>query len=343
VRQYVRATGGVRPPAHKRREEHLRVEEREEISRGLAAGESLRRIAARLGRAPSTISREIARNGGRRHYRASRAEVAARERARRPKRCKLATNPLLTALVEEKLRLQWSPQQIARRLREDYPSTPEMWVSHETIYLSLFVQSRGALRKQLTAELRTRRSMRHGGRQSERGQGRGKIVDAIPISARPPEIEDRAVPGHWEGDMLGGTANSWIATLVERQTRFVLLVKLDAKSTGVVIDALTKKVQELPDQLMRSLTWDRGLEMADHKRFTIDTGVAVYFADPKSPWQRGSNENTNGLLRQYFPHGTNLRDFTQDHLDEVAARLNGRPRQTLGWRTPSEKLSELFP
>jgi IS30 family transposase len=218
-----------------------------------------------------------------------------------------------------------------------------MWVSHETIYLSLFVQSRGALRKQLTAELRTRRSMRHGGRQSDRGQGRGKIVDAIPISQRPPEIEDRAVPGHWEGDMLGGTANSWIATLVERQTRFVLLVKLDAKSTGVVIDALTKKVQELPDQLMRSLTWDRGLEMADHKRFTIDTGVAVYFADPKSPWQRGSNENTNGLLRQYFPHGTNLRHFTQDHLDEVAARLNGRPRQTLGWRTPSEKLSELFP
>ena len=343
VLEYVRATGGVRPAQRSARAEHLRVEEREEISRGLASGESVRGIAARLGRAPSTVSRELARNGGRRRYRAARAQAAAGERARRPKRCKLVTYPLLAAAVEEKLRLQWSPQQIARRLREDYPSTPEMWVSHETIYLSLFVQSRGALRKQLTAELRTRRSMRHGGRQSDRGQGRGKIVDAIPISARPPEIEDRAVPGHWEGDMLGGRANSWIATLVERQTRFVLLVKLDGKSTGVVIDALTKKVQELPDLLMRSLTWDRGLEMADHKRFTIDTGVTVYFADPKSPWQRGSNENTNGLLRQYFPHGTNLRDFTQAQLDEVAARLNGRPRQTLGWRTPSEKLSELLP
>ena len=342
VGQYVRATGGVRPPARKRREEHLRPEEREEISRGLAAREPYRCIATRLGRAPSTISREIARNGGPRHYRAARADAAARERARRPKRCKLAVNPLLAAVVEEKLKLQWSPQQIARRLREDYPTTPEMWVSHETIYLSLFVQSRGALRKQLTAELRTRRSMRHAGRQSDRGQGRGKIVDAIPISERPPEVNDRAVPGHWEGDMLGGAANTWIATLVERQTRFVMLVKLEGKSTQRVIDALTTKVQELPDQLMKSLTWDRGLEMADHKRFTIDTGVTVYFADPKSPWQRGSNENTNGLLRQYFPHGTNFRPITQAQLDEVAARLNGRPRQTLGWRTPSEKLSELL-
>lgn len=339
---YVRSTGGVRPPARKRREEHLRPEEREEISRGLAAGESCRGIAARLDRSPSTISREIERNGGRRRYRAARADAAARDRARRPKRCKLATNPLLAAVVEEKLKLQWSPQQIARRLREDYPTTPEMWVSHETIYLSLFVQSRGALRKQLTAELRTRRSMRHAGRQSDRGQGRGKIVDAIPISERPAEVNDRAVPGHWEGDMLGGAANTWIATLVERQTRFVMLVKLEGKSTRRVIDALTAKVQELPDQLMKSLTWDRGLEMADHKRFTVDTGVTVYFADPKSPWQRGSNENTNGLLRQYFPHGTNFRPITQAHLDEVAARLNGRPRQTLGWRTPSEKLSELL-
>jgi IS30 family transposase len=342
VRQYVRATGGVRPRPPKRREEHLRQEEREEISRGLAANESYRCIAARLDRSPSTICREIARNGGRRHYRAARADAAARERARRPKRCKLAANPLLAAAVEEKLRLQWSPQQIARRLREDYPNTPEMWVSHETIYLSLFVQSRGALRKQLTADLRTRRTMRHAGRQSDRGQGRGKIVDAIPISERPAEVNDRAVPGHWEGDMLGGAANTWIATLVERQTRFVMLVKLEGKSTRRVIDALTAKVQELPDQLMKSLTWDRGLEMADHKRFTVDTGVTVYFADPKSPWQRGSNENTNGLLRQYFPHGTNFRPITQAHLDEVAARLNGRPRQTLGWRTPSEKLSELL-
>jgi IS30 family transposase len=343
VYEFVRATGGVRPPVRRRRAVHLRPEEREEISRGLAAHESLRCIAVRLGRAPSTVAREVSRNGGQRGYRAARADDAAWERAQRPKHCKLVASPLLAGVVEEKLRLQWSPQQIARRLRDDYPSTPEMWVSHETIYLSLFVQSRGALRKQLTAELRTRRSMRHAGRQSIRGQGRGKIVDAIPISERPAEVNDRAVPGHWEGDMLGGAANSWIATLVERQTRFVMLVKLDGKSTRVVIDALTAKVQELPEQLMKSLTWDRGLEMAEHKRFTIDTGVTVYFADPKSPWQRGSNENTNGLLRQYFPHGTNLRPITQAQLDEVAARLNGRPRQTLNWRTPSEKLSELLP
>jgi IS30 family transposase len=318
------------------------VTEREEISRGLAAGESLRCIAGRLGRNPSTVCREIGRNGGRRGYRAAAADAAATARAERPKRCKLAMNERLRAAVEDKLELQWSPQQIAGWLREEFPTEPEMRVSHETIYLSLFVQSRGALRKQLTAELRTRRSMRHGGRQSDRGQGRGKIVDAIPISERPAEVNDRAVPGHWEGDMLGGAANTWIATLVERQTRFVMLVKLEAKSTRVVIDALTRKVQELPHQLMQSLTWDRGTEMADHKRFTIDTGVTVYFADPKSPWQRGSNENTNGLLRQYFPHGTNFRSITQQQLDEVAHRLNGRPRQTLGFRTPSEKLSELL-
>jgi IS30 family transposase len=252
-------------------------------------------------------------------------------------------NDRLRELVEDKLREQWSPQQIAGWLREEFPSEPEMWVSHETIYLSLFVQTRGALKRELTAELRTRRSMRRAGRQSDRGQGRGKIVDAIPISQRPAEVNDRAVPGHWEGDMLGGAANTWIATLVERQSRFVLLVKLDGKSTRVVIDALTRKVQELPDRLMQSLTWDRGTEMAEHKRFTIDTGVTVYFADPRSPWQRGSNENTNGLLRQYFPHGTDFRRVTQTDLDEVARRLNTRPRQTLGFRTPSEKLSEALP
>jgi IS30 family transposase len=246
----------------------------------------------------------------------------------------------LQKAVERKLGEDWSPQQIAGWLALTYPNDPEMRVSHETIYLSLFVQARGALKRELTAQLRTRRVMRRAARQTDRRKGKGQIVDALHISERPAEAEDRAVPGHWEGDMLGGSANTWIATLVERHSRFVLLVKLDGKTTEIVIDALTGKIQELPEQLKRSLTWDRGLELAEHKRFTVATGVKVYFCDPKSPWQRGSNENTNGLLRQYFPKGTSLAPFSQADLDNVARKLNTRPRQTLGFLTPSQKLNE---
>jgi IS30 family transposase len=244
--------------------------------------------------------------------------------------------------VIEGLKLQWSPQQIAGWLPVEFPTDPEMRVSHETIYLSLFVQSKGLLNKELTKELRSGRVIRRAGRVSVRGQGRGQIVDAIHISERPAEAEDRAVPGHWEGDMLSGGGNTHIATLVERTSRFVLLVKLENKTTDAVIGALTAQIQQLPEELKRSLTWDRGLEMAKHKQFTVDTGVQVYFCDPQSPWQRGTNENTNGLLRQYFPHGMNLKDVTQDQLNEVAARLNGRPRKTLGFMPPSRKLSEVL-
>jgi len=336
------ATGGVRPPVRSRAANRLSLVEREDIAAGLAAGLSIRAIAALLGRAPSTVSRELARNGGHRQYRPSRAEQAAWDRAARPKPCKLALNPVLREHVANGLRLRWSPEQITGWLKVEFPDDPELRVSHETIYLSLFVQSKGLLRKELTKELRSGRGVRRAGRISARGHGQGKIVDALHISERPAEAEDRAVPGHWEGDMVSGAANTHIATLVERSSRFVMLVKLENKTTDSVIAALTAKVQELPEQLKRSLTWDRGLEMAQHKRFTIDTGVQVYFCDPKSPWQRGTNENTNGLLRQYLPHGTNLKPVTQDQLDEIAASLNGRPRKTLGFVTPSAKLSEVL-
>ena len=343
VRQFVAATGGVRPARRCRAHGQLSIEEREEISRGLAAGESLRAIAAKLGRAPSTVSREVSRNGGRRTYRAARAELAAWRRACRPKPSKLATNVELRGIVEDKLQLDWSPEQITRWLRREFPNDAEMWVSHETIYLSLFVQAKGALRKQLTEHLRTGRTTRRSKVHTSRGHGRGQIVGAVTISERPAEVEDRAVPGHWEGDLLLGAAHSQIATLVERQTRFVMLVRLpDGRSTSHVVDALAAHVVTLPDQLRRSLTWDRGLEMADHARFTIDTGVAVYFCDPKSPWQRGTNENTNGLLRQYFPKRASIAGYTQAELDAVAERLNGRPRRTLDWMTPSEKLAEVL-
>jgi IS30 family transposase len=340
VRVHVAATGGVRPPSRSRRSGQLALAEREEISHGLAAGESLRAIAGRLHRAPSTVSREVARSGGRRDYRASSAETAAWARARRPKPCKLVRNPRLRRQVQARLREQWSPQQIAGWLPLAFPDEAEMRVSHETIYLSLFVQTRGALKRELTAELRTRRMMRRPAKATDRGKGRGQIVDAVSISERPAEAEDRAVPGHWEGDLLAGSGNTHIATLVERHSRFLLLVKLEAKTTDAVVTALAAKVQQLPEQLRRSLTWDRGLELAEHLRFTVDTGVKVYFCDPKSPWQRGSNENTNGLLRQYFPKGTSLAPFSQEELDAVATRLNTRPRQTLGFLTPSQKLSE---
>ena len=336
VQQVVVRYGGVAPRMRPRPAARLAVAEREEISRGLLAQRSLRQIAAQLGRAPSTIAREVGANGGRRHYRAWQAEGRAERRLQRPKRAKLAGCPRLRQVVEQGLAQHWSPQQIARRLRLDYPGLAAMHVSHETIYQSLFVQGRGALRRELTRYLRTRRTKR---RPRRRGVGgAGQLREMVLISARPAEVADRAVPGHWEGDLLlGKTGHSAIGTLVERQTRFVMLFPLPAgRHAEQVREQLAAKILELPAQLRRSLTWDRGKEMAEHRRFTIETGVQVYFCDPHSPWQRGANENTNGLLRQYFPKGTVLSGFRAAELDAVAAELNGRPRQTLGWMTPSE-------
>jgi len=334
-------SGGYKPACRRRSPRVLSLAEREEISRGLAEGAPVRAVAARLGRAPSTVSREIARHGGRRGYRATKADERAWQRARRPKPCKLASHPRLRDLVATKLVKDWSPQQISGWLAQTYPGREELQVSAETIYKSLFVQARGVLRKELTAHLRTRRPMRHPKAMTKKGKGRGSIIDAVSIRARPAEVEDRAVPGHWEGDLLSGSRNTHIATLVERQSRYVMLIKLEGKETKAVVDALAERVQTLPSQLRASLTWDRGLELADHKRFTIATDVAVYFCDPRSPWQRGSNENTNGLLRQYFPKKTNLAEHDQAHLDWVADRLNTRPRKTLGYRTPASKLAEI--
>jgi IS30 family transposase len=320
----------------------LSLTEREEISRGLAGGESLRSIAGRLGRAPSTISREVTANGGRRRYRACRADAAAVKRMRRPKRSKLTVFPRLRAAVEAKLELRWSPQQISGWLVEEFPSEPEMRVSHETIYLSLFVQSRGALRKELTRYLRSGHTTRRPKGHSVMN-GQGQLRGTLNIRERPAEAEDRAVPGHWEGDLLMGKGMRAIATLVERKTRFVMLIALpNGHAADVVADALAKKIIELPEQLRRSLTWDQGKEMASHARFTDETGVPVYFCDPRSPWQRGSNENTNGLLRQYFPKRTEIAHYTQAELDDVAAELNGRPRQTLGFKSPSQALDEVL-
>lgn len=331
--------GGVPPRPRRRSSRVLSLAEREEISRSLAAGRSLRAIARTLGRAPSTISREILRHGDRSHYRATTADVTAWRRAQRPKRCRLATHGRLRRAVAAKLALAWSPQQIAGWLVSEYPDDPTMRVSHETIYRTLYVQTRGVLKKQLLAYLRRQRTMRRSRRAMNTGQGRGQIVDAVSISERPPTIEDRAVPGHWEGDLLAGARNSHIATLVERRSRYVHLVKVDGKDTANVVSALIREVQRLPKGLMASLTWDRGTEMAQHHQFSVATDVAVYFCDPRSPWQRGSNENTNGLLRQYFPHGTDLRPFTQRQLDKVAQQLNTRPRETLGFKTPAATLA----
>jgi IS30 family transposase len=333
-----------RPPAPEPVRSALRLSltEREEISRGLAGGESLRSIARRLARSPSTISREVAENGGRRRYRACRADQSAVRRMRRPKVSKLAVCPRLRAMVEAKLLEYWSPQQISGWLVSEFPDDAEMRVSHETIYLSLFVQSRGALRKELTRYLRsghtTRRPKGH-----TVMNGQGQLRGVLNIRERPAEAEDRAVPGHWEGDLLFGKRMKAIATLVERKTRFVMLIALpNGHTADVVADALAAKIVELPEQLRRSLTWDQGKEMASHARFTDETGVPVYFCDPRSPWQRGSNENTNGLLRQYFPKRTEISHYTQAELDAVAAQLNGRPRQTLGWKTPSQALDEVL-
>jgi transposase, IS30 family len=335
----VASNGGYVPAVRRRSPRVLTITEREEISRGLAEGASLRRIAGRLHRAPSSISREVRRHGGRHRYRAARAEERAWDRARRPKPCKLAAVPRLRELVAGKLADDWSPEQISGWLARTYPGEQDLQVSTETIYRSLFVQARGVLRKELTAHLRTRRTMRRSGQATRSGQGRGGIVDAVSIRERPAEASDRAVPGHWEGDLLAGSANTHIATLVERQSRYVLLVKVDGKDTTTVVDALTAQVRTLPAKLQASLTWDRGMELADHRRFTVATDVVVYFCDPRSPWQRGTNENTNGLLRQYFPRQTDLSVHSQADLDAVAARLNTRPRKTLQYQTPAARLA----
>jgi transposase, IS30 family len=316
-------------------------EDRVEIGMGIARGESNSEIARRLGRHRSTIGREIGRCRSRGHYRPCTAQRRADREARRPKPNKLAGNPELLAEVEAGLARRWSPQQISAKLKVDHPDDQRMRISHETIYLSLFVQSRGELRRQLTAQLRTGRTNR---KQHGRVENRGQIKDMISISERPAEVEDRAVPGHWEGDLIIGARNrSAVATLVERQTRFVMLAYLGTDySTAPVIEALGRKVTGLPEHLRLSLTWDQGSELTAHAKFTVDTGVRVFFCDPKSPWQRGSNENTNGLLRQYLPKGTDLAVHDQTELDRIAAELNGRPRQTLGWMNPAEKMAELL-
>jgi IS30 family transposase len=318
------------PPRERRRSGlALSAAEREEISRGVAAGESARRIAARLGRASSTIARELGRNGGRRGYRAADADQHAWERARRPQQCKLARNRVLARVVASKLEQDWSPQQIVGWLKLEYPEDETMRVSHETIYLTLFVQARGALKRELVVHLRRTRSIRRPRAAKRGGTGQGQIVDAVSIRERPAEAEDRAVPGHWEGDLLAGAANSHIATLVERHSRFLMLIAVEGKDTRSVTGALSRQIARLPEQLRSSLTWDRGMEMADHARFTIATDVRVYFCDPQSPWQRGSNENTNGLLRQYLPKGTNLSSFSQPQLDKIARRLtHGREKRS---------------
>ncbi len=333
-------TGGIRPAQRHRSRLALTLAEREEISRAVVAGHSIRSIASLLGRAPSTISREIKRNGGHESYRAAQADRAAWDRAHRPKVCKLAENRTLARIVAGRLQLQWSPEQIAGWLKHTYPDDETFQVSHETIYRSLFIQARGALKKELLAHLRRTRAMRRSRHYTQKTDDHGRIVDAVSISERPAAVEDRAVPGHWEGDLLCGTTTSQIATLVERHTRYVMLVKVASKDTETVTNALIKNARKLPLELYKSLTWDRGKEMANHKRFTLATDIKVYFCDPQNPWQRGSNENTNGLLRQYFPKGTDLSVYSQAKLNAVARRLNERPRKTLNYETPAERFNQ---
>jgi IS30 family transposase len=335
--QHLKPHGGIRPVPRRRSRRVLSLDDREEISRGVAAGLSLRSIAATLHRAPSTISRELRRNGGQRGYRAAAADSQAWDRALRPKTCKLAMHDELRQLVAARLSENWSPEQIAGWLKHTYPDDEAHQVSHETIYRSLFVQARGVLKKDLQAHLRSGRAIRRSRHASSKGDSRGSLTDMISIRERPASVEDRAVPGHWEGDLLCGSANSYIVTLVERHTRYVLLAKVGSRDSRSVITALIDQARRLPEELIKSLTWDRGKEMAEHKRFTLATDAAVYFCDPQSPLQRGSNENTNGLLRQYFPKGTNLSVHSQERLDEIARQLNGRPRKTLGFETPAER------
>lgn len=333
-------TGGYRPPERHRNPLSLTLSEREEISRGLAASESLRQIASRLARSPSTISREIKRHGGIKNYRANKADERAWDNATRPKPCKLSGNKALCVIIAQKMKAAWSPQQIAGWLKRNYPDKKEFHVSHETIYKTLYVQTRGALKKELQKHLRTKRAVRRSRYSTNKGKGLGKIVDAIPISERPASIEDRAVPGHWEGDLIQGSCNSYIVTLVERHSRYVMLAKVPDNKTKTVIQALIKQAQKLPNELYKSLTWDRGAELSNHKEFTLATDIQVYFCDPQSPWQRGSNENTNRLLRQYFPKGTDLAAHSQLELDEVARQLNERPRKTLEYETPAERFNQ---
>ena len=330
--------GGIPPAARRRSRLALTLAEREDISRGIASGSPLREIARRLDRAASTVSREISRHGGRPAYRAHVADDHAWDSALRPKKCLLAVNRKLRNIVASKLILDWSPEQISGWLKTQYPDDESMRVSHETIYRSLFIQARGVLKKELMEHLRSKRRMRRSRHSRIFKDSRGQIVDAISIRERPAEVEDRAIPGHWEGDLLSGAKNSYIATLVERHSRFAMLIKVPSKETEAVVAALSQHVRKLPATLKRSLTWDRGLEMAKHKDFTVATDVQVYFCDPQSPWQRGTNENTNLLLRQYFPRGTDLSGYSQAQLDQVALRLNQRPRKTLGFQTPASKL-----
>lgn len=340
VFSYLRYHGGIKPRQRVPRPSALTLEDREEISRGVAAGRSLRAIAEQLSRSPSTISRELKRNGGIDRYRATEAQVNAKRRARRRKVCLLTKHQGLYRLVRDKLLLDWSPEQISGWLERTYPEDESLRVSHETIYKSLFIQTRGIFRKELRKHLRTKRKFRHAKPHSP--GTRGQIVDGVSISERPAIIEDRAIPGHWEGDLIVGSNNSHIATLVERQTRYTVLVKVKSKKTDDVVSALSRQMNKLPVLLQQSLTWDRGTEMASHAKFTVATDIDVYFCDPQSPWQRGSNENTNGLLRQYFPKGSSMSGFSQRDLNKVAHRLNTRPRKTLDFQTPTDKLDELL-
>jgi len=338
IHQFLLPSGGIRPAARRRSRLALTLAEREDISRGIASGSSIREIARRMERAASTVSREVRHHGGRPAYRAHDADCQAWVSALRPKRCLLAMNRKLRDTVASKLILEWSPEQISGWLKTEYPKDERMRVSHETIYRSLFIQARGVLKQELLGHLRSKRRIRRSQHSRIYKDSRGRIADAISIRERPAEVEDRAVPGHWEGDLLSGGKNSYIATLVERHSRFLMLIKVPGKETAVVVAALSKHVRKLPATLRRSLTWDRGLEMAKHKEFTVATDVQVYFCDPQSPWQRGTNENTNLLLRQYFPRGTDLSVHSQAHLDQIALRLNQRPRKTLGCQTPASKL-----
>lgn len=339
IASHLAPSGGIRPPARRRSARALSLAEREEISRGVVAGRSLRSIASALARAPSTICREIRRNGGDQRYRAADAEARAWKKALRPKACKLALHPRLRQAVTGKLKENWSPEQIAGWLKRKFPLTEARRVSHETIYRSLYIQARGVLKKELMAHLRAQRRFRRSRHATQKGT-RGQIPNAVSIRERPASVEDRAIPGHWEGDLLCGSKNSFIVTLVERHSRYVMLAKVANRETQTVVDALIKQAHKLPDELYRSLTWDRGKELADHQRFTMETDVAVYFCDPQSPWQRGSNENTNKLLRQYLPRGTDLAPHSQAQLNKIARQLNERPRKTLDFETPAERFSQ---
>jgi IS30 family transposase len=340
VERILAETGGIQPAQRRRSRLALTLAEREEISRSVATGQSIRSVATRLGRAPSTISREIMRNGGQECYRASQADQAAWDRGRRPKTCSLAENRSLAHIVAGKLQLLWSPEQIAGWLKRTYPDDETFQVSHETIYRSLFIQARGVLKKELLQHLRRTRAMRRSRHHTQKSDDRRKIRDAVSISERPATAEDRAVPGHWEGDLLCGNRSSQIATIVERQTRYLMLVKVASKDAETFANALIKNARKLPQELYKSLTWDRGTEMAGHKRFTLATDIQVYFCDPRSPWQRGTNENTNGLLRQYFPKGTDISTYSQAKLNAIARKLNERPRKTLNYETPAERFHQ---